>query len=205
MADRRISVLIADDTSVAREGLRAMLETGEDIQVVGETDSVFSILRLVQELSPDILIIDLKWYGDESAGWIKIREVKKESPEIKIIGQTAYESLIVEARKAGADEVVTKQIRRNELLDLIRNVFARKIFTQSEDFNIHTKANHLSPRELEVINLMAKGLSDKEISGALNIKSITAKNHVKNIMQKLGATNRTQAVAKAQEAKLLSH
>src|SRR3990170_1563135 len=134
MQEQPITVLIADDTEVARDGLRAMLRTADHIQVVGETDSIFSVSRLIQELSPDVLLLDLKWYSDRSVGWIKIREVKEIDPEIKIIAITAYEELIPDARKAGADEVLTKNFRREELLDLIKSVMVRKVSRHPEDY-----------------------------------------------------------------------
>ena len=108
-----ITVLIADDTQIALEGLRSILKTADDIQLVGETDSIFSVPRLVREHSPDVLIMDLKWDTDESLGWIKIREIKDKYPELKIIAVTAYEALIPLARKAGADEVLTKKTEKN--------------------------------------------------------------------------------------------
>ena len=194
-----ITVLIADDTTVAREGLKAILETVVDVRIVGETDTVFSIPRLVEQLSPDVLLMDLKWHGDESAGWIKIREIKESTYAVKIIAQTAYEALIPDA---GADEVITKSIRREELLDLIRNVAARKVGRQPESLTM-IKQDTLSLREIEVLKLLDKGLSDKEIANAIGIEANTVKNHVKNILQKLNAPNRRTASIKARDKGLL--
>ena len=203
MQEQPITVLIADDTEVARDGLRAMLRTADHIQVVGETDSIFSVSRLIQELSPDVLLLDLKWYSDRSVGWIKIREVKEIDPEIKIIAITAYEELIPDARKAGADEVLTKNFRREELLDLIKSVMVRKVSRHPEDYYEEPKVEMLTPREVEVLRLLEKGLTDKEISRALGIEVNTTKNHVKSILQKLGAENRRKAVVRAQEMNLI--
>ena len=202
MEKKQITILIADDTTVAREGLKAILETASDIRIVGETDSVFSIPRLVEQLSPDVLLMDLKWYGDQSVGWIKIREIKEINHKIKIIAQTAYEELIPDARNSGADEVITKSIRREELLDVIRNVAARKVGRQPESPTM-SKQDILSPREIEVLRLLDKGLSDKELSNALGIEVNTVKNHVKNILQKLNVPNRRKASIKAREEGLL--
>ena len=173
-----------------------------DVRIVGETDTVFSIPRLVEQLSPDVLLMDLKWHGDESAGWIKIREIKESNYAVKIIAQTAYEALIPDARYAGADEVITKSIRREELLDLIRNVAARKVGRQPESLTM-IKKDTLSLREIEVLKLLDKGLSDKEIANAIGIEANTVKNHVKNILQKLNAPNRRTASIKARDKGLL--
>jgi DNA-binding NarL/FixJ family response regulator len=203
MEKKVIQVLIADDTDISRAGLRDILETAKDIVLVGETDSVYAIPRLIDELSPDVLIMDLKWYDDESAGWIKIGEVKKENPELKLIAITAYPNLIADARKAGADQVVTKSLKREELLNLIRNVARSKKSPHSPDAaSLHTP-DQLSRREIEVLSLIDKGLSDKEISQALNIQVNATKNHVKNLRQKLNAENRRKASIKARELGIL--
>jgi len=203
MENKKTRVLIAEDTEIGRRGLRDMFETADDILLVGETDSVHSIPRLIQELSPDVLLMDLKWYDDDSAGWIKIREIKRETPEIKVIAITAYPNLKAEAWKAGADQVITKNLRRDDLLDLIRTVSLRKTSSQYEDSSPREHQSQLSPRELEVVILLDKGLSDKEISKALNIEVNTVKNHVKSILQKLNCENRRKASTKAREFGLI--
>lgn len=198
MERKKIRVLIAEDTEIGRKGLRGMFETAEDIVLVGETDSVYSVPRLIKELSPDILLLDLKWYDDETVGWIKIREIKREMPEIKIIAITAYPNLMSEAWKSGADQVVTKNLKLDELLELIRTVFLKKSIVLNE-MSPKEIYDTISRRELEVLILLDKGLSDKEISQALNIEVNTAKNHVKSILQKLNCENRRKASAKAKE------
>jgi DNA-binding NarL/FixJ family response regulator len=203
MKKNTISVVIADDTQVAREGLRAMLETARDIQIIGEADSAYSVPRLVQELSPDILIMDLKWENDQTAGWVKIREIKEKGPEPRIIALTAYEHLIPDARRSGADEVLTKNFRREALIDLVREVASRETSRQPENIGIPRVEETLTKREIEVLELLDKGLSDKEISEALHIQVNTAKNHVKSILQKLDSENRRKAVIRAKELKLL--
>jgi DNA-binding NarL/FixJ family response regulator len=199
METKRIKVLVAEDTDVGRIGLRNMVATARDIQIVGETNSVYAVNRLTKELSPDLLLIDLKWYDDDAAGWIQIREVKRENPELKVIAITAYPNLIAEAWKAGADQVVGKNLRLEELLEAIRTV-------SSQNIPSPTKANispgfqdQLSPRELEVLELIDKGLSDKEISVALQLQVNTTKNHVRSILQKLQAMDRRKAVLIARD------
>jgi DNA-binding NarL/FixJ family response regulator len=199
MTKRTTRVLIAEDTEIGRRGLRDMFETADDILPVGETDSVHSIPRLIKELSPDVLLMDLKWYDDESAGWIKISEIKREIPGIKIIAITAYPHLIAQALKSGADQVVTKNLKRDDLLELIRTVSLRRTPVQYAEPTPRGPQDQISPRELEVLILLDKGFSDKEISKALNIELNTAKNHVKSILQKLNSESRGKASSKARE------
>jgi DNA-binding NarL/FixJ family response regulator len=200
---KRITVLVAEDTDVGRIGLRNMLLTAKDIQIVGETNSVYAVSRLIKELSPDLLLMDLRWYDDDSAGSIQIREVKRENPEVKVIAITAYPNLIADAWKAGADQVVSKNLRLEELLDLVRTVSARNLPSPADDKIFYGFSDQLSPRELEVLGLLAQGLTDKEISTALGIRVNTTKNHVKNILQKLNANNRQKAVVIAREKGIL--
>lgn len=201
MERKKIRVLIADDHEIVRRGLRDMFETADDIVVVGDTDSVHSVPRLIQELSPDVLLMDLKWIDDESAGWIKIREVKKTFPTLRVIALTAHAHLMMDAWKAGADQVVSKNLRREEWLEVVRTVPLKTApFQASAEPG---RAMALSAREREVLVLVDKGLSDKEISKALNIEVDTTKNHVKSILHKLNAENRRKAAVKAREQKIL--
>src|SRR5687767_2168425 len=153
MEQKKIRVLVAEDTEIGRRGLRDMFDTGDDIVLVGETDSVHAVPRLIQELSPTVLLMDLKWFDDESAGWIKIREIKKHNPTLKVIAITAYPNLTSDAWKAGADQVVTKSLRREELLELIRTVSLRKSLLFPEDSLSRNHQDQLSPREVEVVTL----------------------------------------------------
>jgi DNA-binding NarL/FixJ family response regulator len=203
METKKITVLIAEDTDMGRIGLRNMLQTAKDIQILGETNSVYAVSRLIKELSPDLLLMDLRWYDDDSAGSVQIREVKRESPEVKVIAMTAHSHLIADAWKAGADQVVSKNLRLEELLDLVRTVSVRNYPPPAEEMNSHGFQESLSPRELEVVELLAQGLTDKEISKALGIQLNTTKNHVKNILQKLNASNRQKAVLIARDKGIL--
>jgi len=192
MKTKKISVLLADDTLIAREGWLRILETADDIAVVGEAVTAQETPRKVAELNPEILLMDLKWFGDRTAGTTAIREVRKCCPQVKIIAMTVYEELIDDARRAGADAALTKTFTREGLLGLIRELASRQgsFGAPLSDFSLLEK---LSNREREVLLLLAKGNKDKEIAVALNIATTTAKNHVKKILEKLGARNRTEA------------
>jgi DNA-binding NarL/FixJ family response regulator len=202
MNTKKIKVLLADDTLIARQGWLRILETAQDIDVVGEAVTAQETPRKVSELNPAVLLMDLKWFGDRTAGTTAIREVKKCCPEVKIIAMTVYEELIDDARRAGADAALTKTFTSDGLLGLIRELaFRQESFGASlSDFSILEK---LSNREHEVLLLLAKGKKDKEIAESLSIAHTTAKNHVKNILEKLQVRNRTEASNIARELGLL--
>lgn len=205
MSAKRIRVLLADDTLIAREGWKRILEFANDIDVVGEATKHHEVVRLVEDLSPDVILMDLKWFGDETAGASTIRQIKTAFPEVKVIAITAYEHLIRDARGAGADDALTKTFSREELTALIRDVASRVLKTNEKDENsFGFPATALSDREREVLTLLQEGYTDKAIALQLQIAENTVKNHVKNILSKLGAQNRTQAVRNARERGLLS-
>ena len=146
--------------------------------------------------------MDLRWFGDDTAGQAAIRDIKFLSDDTKIIAITAYENLIQGARMAGADAALTKTFTREELLSLIEIIAARDNgVLPSELPNV---PNELTPRELEVLKHLSKGHSDKDIAKILGIETTTVKNHVKNLREKLGAKNRTQAVNIARESRLIN-
>ena len=199
--NRKIKVLLADDTLIAREGWKKILETANDMEVVGEAKSAAETKRKVKELGPDILLMDLNWFGDESAGWTAIREIKQEY-KVKIIAVTAYENLIRDARLAGADSALLKTFTREELLGEMREQASRPEATGTS-LIFSPVREVITDRELQVLKLMGQGYRDKEIAKLLSIAPTTAKNHVKNILEKMNAKNRTQAVSLAREMGLL--
>jgi NarL family two-component system response regulator LiaR len=202
MERKSILVMIADDTLIAREGWKKILETVADMQVVGEAETAQETPQEVRELRPDVLLMDLKWHEDSAAGMQAIAQVKRDRPETKIVAITAYPELIAGARKAGADGVLTKGFSREELVSMVRAVHQMNGFPlPSEEVPL---AGKLTKREREVLPLMAEGLTDRQIADRLVITESTAKNHVRSILSKLGASNRAQAVSIAYEKDLLT-
>lgn len=198
----KIKVLLADDTLIAREGWRRILETAPDIEIVGESKTAAETLRRVKELKPDILLMDLKWFGDETAGWTAIREIKQENLDTRVIAVTGYEGLIRDARLAGADSALLKTFTRDELLSEIHEQASKPVRKDApvDVIHIHEK---LTSRELQVLELLEQGHSDKDIANLLSIAPTTAKNHVKSILEKIGARNRTQAVSRGRQLGIL--
>jgi DNA-binding NarL/FixJ family response regulator len=197
----KITVMLADDQLIAREGWKRILETSEEIKVIGEAATSHEAARKATELQPQILLMDLKWFGDESAGWTAIREIKKTSPDVRVIAVTAYENLIRDARLAGADAALLKTFSRNELIELIEAVSKTDINMTVTP--ISSMKSNLTSREIDILHLIAKGMRDKEISISLGISLATVKNHIRNILSKFDVTNRTNAVSRARELKLL--
>ncbi len=197
----KIRVLVADDTEIARYGLRTILESEGDIEVVGEISQATAAVERAKGTNADILIMDLKWFGDETAGIAAIANLKRAAPLIRIMAITAYEDLIQRARNAGADVALAKtftaEVLRNTVRDLFRgNTLPCLEVRPSSD-------NELSEREKGVLALMSRGLTDKQIAVELNIAESTAKNHVANILNKLNASNRAQAVTVGLKKRIL--
>lgn len=202
MNTKQIKVLLADDTLIAREGWKRILETADDVIVVGEATTAHEAPRKVLDLKPDILLMDLKWFGDDTAGWTAIKDIKTSFPATKVVAITAYENLIHDARIAGADAALTKTFTRDDLLGLIHELILRPDSFQVPE--VKQLNDELTSREHEVLLLLAKGYRDKDIAESLGIATTTAKNHVKNILEKLGARNRTEASNIAREMGLIN-
>jgi DNA-binding NarL/FixJ family response regulator len=146
--------------------------------------------------------MDLKWGYDEKAGIDAIRRLVTEVSETKIIAITVYPHLVEEAKNAGALAAVNKEIPKRQLIDEIRSVYKLPLPPPPPAQDV-APVEALTDREREVLTLMAEGKTDKEIAKDLNIVESTAKNHVANILKKLGVPNRAGAVAAAYRLRLI--
>ncbi len=201
-----IRVIVADDTDIAREGMRRILTAEADIEVIGEGATVHETIQKVHELRPDVLLLDLKWFADEGAGIEAIRRLTSEVPETKIITMTIYPHLIERARDAGALAALPKEVSKQQLIEEIRSVYAVPPPPPPSPQVVApptTPVEELTERELEVLALMAEGKKDRQIAKALGIAESTAKNHVSRILGKLGVPNRAGAVAAAYQLGLI--
>lgn len=198
-----ISVLIADDTELARVGLSGILGTASDIQVVGCATIAEQVPQMVRQHQPNILLMDLDWFGDRGAAALGvIRQLKNESPDAKIIAVTNFTELIEKVRAAGADATISKGFSRDEILTMIRSVHAMDV-SVLQTVESETLDQSLSDRELEVLTLMSQGLQDKQIAAKLQISTSTAKHHASNILAKLNVGNRAEAVAEGIKLRLI--
>ena len=212
----KISILITDDHALVRQGIRAFLELQPDIIVIGEADSGEAAVRMAAELVPDVVLIDLVMPG--IGGVEATRQVKQVSPHSQIIVLTSYheDEYIFPALRAGALSYVLKDVGPDELADTVRKaargesvlhprVASRMVQelrgTKRDTPNLFTD---LSDRELEVLRLIADGLSNAEIADKLSISEKTVKGHVSNILGKLHMMDRTQAAVFAWQQGLVA-
>lgn len=213
-----IRVVVADDHTLFRRGLISLLSAQPWLEVVGEADTGMKTLEKVRELMPDVVLMDVympDWDGIETT-----RRLKTEFPYVKIIMLTVAEDekVLFEAVKAGAQGYLLKKIEPGQLFDQIRAVargeaaiaghLAAKLLgefaTQLKDSDETNPLQELTSREREVLQLLTRGKTNKEIANGLGIAENTVKNHLKNILEKLHLQNRVQAVAFALSQGMIS-
>lgn len=204
-------VLLVDDHSLVRQGVRSFLETQSDLHIVGEAASGEEAERLVADLVPDVVLMDLSMPG--MGGIEAIRRIKKESPHSQIVVLTSFpeDDYIFPALRAGALSYVLKNVQSGDLAEIIRSAHRGEAFLhprvaarvvqeirggRKDVPNVFTE---LSDRELEVLRLIAQGNTNATIAQVLSISEQTAKGHVSNILGKLHLADRTQAAVFAWE------
>jgi len=217
MSAHRVRVLIADDDDLMRAGLRAVFSSDETIDVVGEADDGRVAITRARELRPDVVLMDVRM--PDLDGIAATRDVLAVSPELKVIILTTFEQddYIFGALRAGASGFLLKRTRPEDLLAAIHTVAAgdsllspsvtRKVIDRmaeqpTPDASSGERLTELTPREREVLELVARGLSNREIAQAFVIEESTVKTHVKRILRKLHVRDRVQAVIFAYESGL---
>lgn len=211
-----IRLVVADDHPVVREGLVTVLSTETDLRVVGEASTGTEAIRAIEaedgEAGVDVLLLDLEM--PEMDGVETIRVVRRRWPEVRIVVFTAFDTdeRIVDAVRAGAQGYLLKGAPRKELFTAIRTVHdggtllapvvASKLM-QSMSAAEERARIKLSPRETEVLELMSKGLHNREIAKHLGIADRTVKFHLSSIFTKLDVSNRTEAVSMAVQLGIL--
>jgi DNA-binding NarL/FixJ family response regulator len=211
----KIRVLLADDQRLMRDGLRTLLELEDDLEVVGEAENGRVALNLAFELKPDVILMDVRM--PEVDGVEATRQLAARMPECKVIILTTFddESIIFEGLRAGALGYLLKDVSGEELAAAIREVYrggaliqpsvARKVLAEFSRLPAAPAPSTVLPgemltdRETEILKLVARGLSNKEIGLRLSLAEGTVKNYVSGILQKLGVQDRTQAALKARE------
>jgi NarL family two-component system response regulator LiaR len=212
--EQPIRVLIADDHAVVRRGLRAFLSTQAGIEVVAEAGTGEDAVRLVKTLSPDVVVMDLLMPAMD--GFDSTLEVRQSNPETQIVILTSYtaEGHILRALRAGALSYLPKESEPREIATAIRaaargeafvapSIGARRMRHLAARPREAAGIGQLTARELEVLRLIADGLSNAAISDRLVIGTGTVKTHVSNILGKLGLDDRTQAAALAWQQGLI--
>ncbi|HZP96519.1 MAG TPA: response regulator transcription factor [Candidatus Limnocylindria bacterium] len=211
MSDRqKVRVLIADDHAVVRSGLRSILDSEDDIEVVGEASDGHQALELAQELLPDVILMDINM-GDWD-GVTATRRVRNSVPSARVIVLTNYDedNLVFSSIRAGASGYLLKEVSAHQLTNAIRTVadgfsliypsVARRVLDEFGRLRVGSAQPDedqgyadLTPREREVLKLIASGRANKEIGTELGISERTVKTHISNIFSKLQLTDRTQA------------
>ena len=209
-----VRVVLGDDHTLVRQGLRRAIEQTTDIEVVGEAATGTEILRLVKEIEPDVAVLDIRM--PEMDGIEAARNLTGDHPQIGIVILTAYDDrhFVVEAVRAGAKGYVLKTRDADHLLRTVRLVAEGNMVIDPElvvavaDELTAAKGSGRTPetlteRELEILQLLAFGYTNREIGARLFISADTVKTHLEHVYQKLGASDRTAAVAEAMRRQLI--
>jgi NarL family two-component system response regulator LiaR len=211
----RITVLIVDDHSVVRMGLRVFLDLQPDIEVVGEATDGSEGVAMARRLEPDVILMDLLMPNMD--GITAIGRIKAERPETEIVTMTSFieEDKVTAALEAGASGYVLKDAEAEEVAAAVRAAYAGEVHLDPAVARLlaqrmrqrkspeGTLAEPLTDREKEVLGLLGLGMSNKEIGSTLFITERTARTYVSNILGKLGLASRTQAALYAVEHKLV--
>ena len=211
-------IVIAEDHTILREGLRALLSSQESLEVVGEAGDGREAIRQVEELTPDLILMDLsmpKMNGVEA-----IREIKRRAPETKILALTVHkaEEFILEVLQSGADGYIPKDASANELMMAIKSILMGKRYLSPSVSNVViegylesrrtsesiTPWDKLTKREREILKLVAEGHKNKDISDYLCISVKTVEKHRANLMKKLDLHSAAALTAYAMERGLVT-
>ncbi|MCK4935735.1 MAG: response regulator transcription factor [Elusimicrobiales bacterium] len=216
-AKKTVTVLIADDQTLFREGIKDLLEDEKGIQVVGEASDGPQAVELAKKLKPDVILMDIKL--PKMDGISATRIIRKQCPNTNVLVLSGYEdeSHVTEAIQAGANGYLSKMLPAAELVNALKTFSSEGVIIpqpimgkllqglrQMGPRGYDNAPDSLTATEIKVMALLGKGNSNKEIAAELNCSVKTIKNHLNSIFQKLGVNNRTEAVVRAIEKGIIS-
>jgi len=208
-----IEVCLVDDQTLVRQGIRSLLELSDSIRVVAEAGDGAQAVQTIPEVRPDVVLLDLRMPGMSGIDVLNALAARGELPPTIILTTFDDDQLVLAGLKAGARGYLLKDVSLEQLVNAVRTVadggsLVAPVVTQRllsglermhNDFTSLDRPDPLTERETEILRLMAGGYSNKEIANSLGVAEGTVKNHVSNILSKLGVRDRTRAVLKAFE------
>ena len=214
---KKITVVIADDQTLFREGIKDLLDNEKNIQVIGEAADGREALRMVKKLKPNVILLDIKL--PHMDGIEATRQIHKECPNTNVLILSSYEdeSHVMEAIQAGANGYLSKMLPASELVNALKTFANQGVMIPQPvmsklieglrsmgSSNSEASLVALTKTEIKVLANLGRGQSNKEISASLACSVKTVKNHLNSMFQKLGVSNRTEAVVKGIDLGLIS-
>ena len=207
-----IKVLIVDDHQVVREGLRRILEADDEVEVIGEARSGEEAVVKATSLVPDVIIMDLKMPGMD--GIMATHEIKQKKPNINILVLTLYaEDFIKQAVEAGVSGYLLKDSDCEQITKAVHQVYdglcpiapslTRELVTKFVKLSRNDQSSILTERQIQILKLIAEGISGKDIGNTLFVSTSTVKREIRNIFDKLGVNDRAQAVSEAMKRRII--
>jgi DNA-binding NarL/FixJ family response regulator len=212
-----IKVMLVDDQNLVRKGVRSLLELSEEMEVIAEAPDGVEAIRTIPEIEPDVVLLDMRMPGKSGLDVLQELSAADALPPTIILTTFDDDEMVLAGIKAGAKGFLLKDVSLDELVAAIKTVaeggsavkpavterLLKGLENMHTDFMSLDRPDPLTERETEILRLMAGGYSNKEIANSLGVAEGTVKNHVSNILSKMGVRDRTRAVLKAFEMDLL--
>ena len=206
-----IEVCLVDDQTLVRQGIRSLLELSDSIRVVAEAGDGMQAVETIPRVKPDVVLLDMRMPGMSGLDVLNALAATNQLPPTIILTTFDDDQLVLAGLKAGARGYLLKDVSLEQLVEAVKTVadggslvapvVTQRLLTGLErmqnDFTSLDQPDPLTERETEILRLMASGYSNKEIANSLNVAEGTVKNHVSNILSKLGVSTRTEAAADA--------